>query len=305
MKTIVQTCETECRRLDVFVSNATCLTRTHAQKVIAAGDVAVNGKTVDKCAAEVNVGDEISITLPDDAPLNIAAENIPLDIVYEDSDLAVINKAQGMIVHPTSAIYNGTLVNALLYCMKDLSGINGVLRPGIVHRLDKDTSGLIVVAKNDNAHVNLQQQIQTKHCRRIYLALLEGVIKQDEGYIDKPIGRSRKDRKKMDVVPDGRPAQTYWYVVRRYRNYTLVRFELKTGRTHQIRVHAAKILGHPVVGDYVYGHKDRKWGLAGQLLHAWKLMFTHPATGEEMEFEAPLPDYFVRVLDDIAGTELQ
>ena len=305
MKTIVQTCETECRRLDVFVSNAACLTRTHAQKVIAAGDVAVNGKTVDKCAAEVNVGDEISVTLPDDAPLNIAAENIPLDIVYEDSDLAVINKAQGMIVHPTSAIYNGTLVNALLYCMKDLSGINGVLRPGIVHRLDKDTSGLIVVAKNDNAHVNLQQQIQTKQCRRIYLALLEGVIKQDEGYIDKPIGRSRKDRKKMDVVPDGRPAQTYWYVVRRYRNYTLVRFELKTGRTHQIRVHAAKILGHPVVGDYVYGHKDRKWGLAGQLLHAWKLMFTHPVTGEEMEFEAPLPDYFVRVLDDIAGTELQ
>ena len=305
MKTIVQTCETECRRLDVFVSNAACLTRTHTQKVIAAGDVAVNGKTVDKCAAEVNVGDEISVTLPDDAPLNIAAENIPLDIVYEDSDLAVINKAQGMIVHPTSAIYNGTLVNALLYCMKDLSGINGVLRPGIVHRLDKDTSGLIVVAKNDNAHVNLQQQIQTKQCRRIYLALLEGVIKQDEGYIDKPIGRSRKDRKKMDVVPDGRPAQTYWYVVRRYRNYTLVRFELKTGRTHQIRVHAAKILGHPVVGDYVYGHKDRKWGLAGQLLHAWKLIFTHPATGEEMEFEAPLPDYFVRVLDDIAGTELQ
>lgn len=299
MKTVVQTCDEYCRRLDVFVGNAACLTRTHAQKVIGKGSVTINGKVVKKCATEVNEGDEVIIVLPDDAPLDIVAEDIPLDVVYEDSDLAVINKPQGMIVHPTSSIYTGTLVNALLFRTHDLSGINGVLRPGIVHRLDKDTSGLLVVAKNDNAHVNLQHQIQTKACRRIYWALLEGVVKDDDGMVDKPIGRSKTDRKKMDVVEGGRSALTYWHVIKRYRNYTLVQFELKTGRTHQIRVHAARVMNRPVVGDRTYGHKDTKWGLAGQLLHAKQLIFTHPTTGEEMSFEAPLPDYFVRVLDEL------
>lgn len=304
MKTVCEICDEYCRRLDVFVGNVACLTRTHAQKLIASGGVTVNGKVVTKCAEEVAVGDEVSVTLPDDAPLDIKAENIPLDIVYEDEDLAVINKPQGMIVHPTSNIYTGTLVNALLYCVHDLSGINGVLRPGIVHRLDKDTSGLLVVAKNDFAHVELQRQIQVKTCRRIYLALLEGNLKLDDGFVDKPIGRSKSDRKKMDVVEGGRSALTYYHVLRRYRNYCYVRFELKTGRTHQIRVHAAKVLGHPVVGDVTYWHKDTKWGLKGQLLHAWKLSFVHPRTGQQMEFTAPLPDYFTRVLDDIEPSAL-
>lgn len=302
MKTVAEICDNGYPRLDIFVSNTAKVTRTHAQKLIDEGAVVVNGKTATKCSAEVKEGDEVVVTLPDDAPLDIPAENIPLHIVYEDNDLAVIDKPQGMIVHPTSSVFTGTLVNALLFGIDDLSGINGVLRPGIVHRLDKDTSGLIVIAKNDFAHVELQKQIQVKTCRRIYLALLEGTVKQDDGFVDKPIGRSKRDRKKMDVVEDGRPAQTYYRVLRRYRNYSFVRFELKTGRTHQIRVHAARVLAHPVVADPLYGHKDTKWGLKGQLLHAWKLSFVHPRTGQPMEFCAPLPDYFLSVISNLEPT---
>lgn len=304
MKKLIETCDEFCRRLDLFVSGVADVTRSHAHKLIDQGAVSVNGKVANKSSDSVDVGDEVEIVLPDEQSLDVVAQDIPLDIVYQDSDLAVINKPQGMIVHPTSSVCSGTLVNALLHCMTDLSGINGVLRPGIVHRLDKDTSGLIVVAKNDNAHVKLQQQIQTKTCRRIYLALLEGTLKQDSGFVDKPIGRSKKDRKKMDVVADGRTAQTMWQVVKRYRNYTLVQFELKTGRTHQIRVHAARVLYHPVVGDCTYGKQDKKWGLKGQLLHAQRLLFTHPTTGEQMEFFAPLPDYFQAVLQDLAPQEI-
>ena len=295
MRTIELTCEDDARRLDVFVSENSGLTRSHAQKLISQGNVTVDGRTVNKASTPVKTDSVVSVTLPPDIPLDVLPQNIPLDVVYEDGDLAVINKPQGMTVHPANNVYEGTLVNALLYHVKDLSGINGVLRPGIVHRLDKDTSGLLVIAKNDRAHVELQRQIQEKQCRRIYLALLNGVLKTDNGFVDKPIGRSHTDRKKMDIVADGRNALTYYTVLERFDRYTLTQFELKTGRTHQIRVHA-KYLGHPVVGDKAYGFAKCPWKLDGQLLHAEKLIFTHPTTGEEMSFSAPIPDYFEKIL---------
>ncbi len=296
MKKISLTCLENTRRLDTFVSENCDITRSHAQKLIDESAVVVDGKVVTKPSQAVKQNSIVEVNVPDDIPLDVKAENIPLDIVYQDEDLAVINKPQGMTVHPANNVYSGTLVNALLYNVKDLSGINGVLRPGIVHRLDKDTSGLLVVAKNDVSHVALQKQIQTKKARRIYIALLEGVLKTDSGVVDKPIGRSKTDRKKMDIVPDGRNALTLYTVLKRYKNYTLCRFELKTGRTHQIRVHA-KFLGHPVVGDKTYGYKNCRFTLDGQLLHAQTLIFTHPKTGEEMTFSAPLPNYFQHVLD--------
>lgn len=296
MRTIQLISESQYRRLDAFLAENTNLTRSHIQKVMAEGGVAVDGKVVTKASASVKEDAQIVVTLPDEIPLDIPAQNIPLDIVYQDEHLAVINKPQGMTVHPANNVYTNTLVNALLYHVTDLSGINGVLRPGIVHRLDKDTSGLLVVAKNDVAHVQLQKQIQSKACKRIYLALLEGVLKTDHGIVDAPIGRCPSDRKKMDVVADGRSAQTQYTVVEQFKTHTLVQFELKTGRTHQIRVHAAKCLHHPVVGDKTYGYKTQTFHLDGQLLHAQILSFTHPHTGEQMTFSAPLPDYFQRVL---------
>ena len=299
MKTINLTCDADCRRLDVFIADNSGLTRSHVQKLIDNGKVTVDGKTVNKASSEVKQDSAVTVVLPDETELNVPAQDIPLDIVYEDGDLAVINKQQGLTVHPANGVNTDTLVNALLYRIKDLSGINGVLRPGIVHRLDKDTSGLLVVAKNDFTHVELQKQIQSKQCRRIYLALLEGVVKEDSGVIDKPIGRSYTDRKKMDVVLSGRNAETHFEVLERFAKYTLVRFELKTGRTHQIRVHAAKCMLHPVVGDKTYGYKNCRFNLDGQLLHAQTLIFTHPRTGEEMSFSASLPDYFDRVLNTL------
>ena len=296
MRKIELTAETDARRLDVFVAENSGLTRSHVQKLLEQGAVVVDGKQVVKPSCAVNVGSIVSVTLPDEIPLDVVAQDIPLNVVYEDKDLLVINKPQGMTVHPANNVFTDTLVNALLFHVKDLSGINGVLRPGIVHRLDKDTSGLLVVAKNDAAHVELQRQIQCKECRRIYVALLEGVLKEDVGVVNKPIGRSKSDRKKMDIVLDGRSAQTHYTVLRRYDGYTLCQFELKTGRTHQIRVHA-KYLGHPVVGDKTYGYKNCRWNLDGQLLHAQTLIFTHPTTGKLMQFSAPLPEYFQKVLD--------
>ena len=295
MKTIELVCDNDCRRLDVFIADNSGLTRSHAQKLIDAQLVTVDGVVVSKSSTEVKQDSTVCVQLPPDVSLNIPAENIPLDVVYEDSDLLVINKPQGMTVHPANGVYTGTLVNALLYHVQDLSGINGVLRPGIVHRLDKDTSGLLVVAKNDVAHVELQRQIQSKECKRIYLALLEGNLKTDSGFVDQPIGRSKSDRKKMDVTRDGRSALTFYTVLERFQDYCLVQFELKTGRTHQIRVHA-KFLGHPVVGDKTYGYAKCRWKLDGQLLHAHKLSFTHPTTGELMSFLSPCPDYFEKIL---------
>lgn len=297
MRTISLVCESYYRRLDVFIAENGGLTRNHVQRLIENGAVSVDGRPSKKVSDCVKQDSVVVVTLPDEVELDIPAQDIPLDIIYEDSDIAVINKQQGLTVHPANGVYTDTLVNALLYHIKDLSGINGVLRPGIVHRLDKDTSGLLVIAKNDFAHVELQKQIQSKRCRRIYLALLEGVVKEDKGVIIKPIGRSNSDRKKMDVVTDGRNAETHFEVVERYRNYTLVKFELKTGRTHQIRVHAARCMLHPVVGDKTYGYKNCRFNINGQLLHAQALMFVHPTTGEQLSFTAPLPDYFQRVLE--------
>ena len=282
-------------RLDVFVGEVAQSSRSNAQKRIKNGLVTLNGKTEDKVSRTLKIGDNVGINIVAPEPIELIPQNIPLDIVYQDEYLAVINKQQGLTVHPAGGSYTDTLVNALLYHIKDLSGINGDIRPGIVHRLDKDTSGLMVIAKNDFAHVNLSQQIASKECRRIYYALTEGVFKEDSGIIDQPLFRSKTDRKKIAVDPDGRQAITLFNVVERFSANTLVRFELKTGRTHQIRVHSA-FIGHPIVGDKVYGFKKQRFDLNGQLLHSKEITFTHPKTGESMHFDSELPDYFRRIL---------
>lgn len=288
-------------RADVFLSeNLTGYTRSAVKKLFSGGYVSINGKSA-KPSQAVSAGDVVRATLPAAEEYSAKPENIPLDIIYEDGDVAVVNKPQGMTVHAGNGNTEGTLVNALLYRLDSLSGINGVLRPGIVHRIDKDTSGLLVVAKNDKAHLSLSKQIEEKTCRRTYLALLEGVVKRDGGTVTTYIGRDPSDRIKMAVVsPEkGKLAITDYTVLKRYKeNFTLCRFDLHTGRTHQIRVHA-RHLGYPVVGDPVYGIKKQRFSLNGQLLHAWRLQFTHPATGEEMCFEAPLPDYFKSVLSKL------
>lgn len=288
-------------RADVFLSeNLSGYTRSAVKKLFSGGYVSINGKSA-KPSQAVSAGDVVKATLPDAEEYSAKPENIPLDIIYEDGDVAVVNKPQGMTVHAGNGNTEGTLVNALLYRLDSLSGINGVLRPGIVHRIDKDTSGLLVVAKNDKAHLSLSKQIEEKTCRRTYLALLEGVVKRDGGTVTTYIGRDPSDRIKMAVVsPEkGKLAITDYTVLKRYKeNFTLCRFDLHTGRTHQIRVHARHI-GYPVVGDPVYGIKKQRFSLNGQLLHAWRLQFTHPATGEEMCFEAPLPDYFKSVLSKL------
>lgn len=284
-------------RVDVYLSEQTGLTRSAIKKLTDGGNVIVCGKAV-KAGQLLKSGDEIELIVPDPRPIAARAEDIPIDIVYEDDDIAVVNKQQGMTVHAGNGNYEGTLVNALLFRLHSLSGINGELRPGIVHRIDKDTSGLLVVAKNDRAHLSLSEQIQTKTCAREYLALLEGVVKEDKGHVSTQIGRNPKDRLQMAVLPigQGRNAETDFYVEERFARNTLVRFSLQTGRTHQIRVHA-KYLGYPIVGDPIYGFKKQRFALEGQLLHAFRLTLTHPTTNERMTFEAPLPDYFLRVLE--------
>lgn len=289
-------------RADVFVcEKLDDKTRSAIKKLFDSGLITINGKQA-KASQQICAGDEVTVTLPDAVEYSAKPEDIPIDIIYEDSDIAVVNKPQGMTVHLGNGNVDGTLVNALLYKLDSLSGINGVIRPGIVHRIDKDTSGLLVVAKNDKAHLSLSSQIAEKTCKRTYLALLEGNLKTDSGTVTTYIGRSPNDRVKMAVVsPDkGKLAITDYTVIKRYEGYTLCRFDLKTGRTHQIRVHA-KHLGHPVVGDHVYGIKKQKFKLNGQLLHAAKLTLVHPTTGREMTFEAPLPDYFVEVLNKLGG----
>jgi len=283
------------RRLDVFLAEKTGLTRSGVKKLIDDGLVAVEGKVVKK-AGDYAKG-EVVVTFREPVPISAEGEDIPIDIVYEDEDIVVVNKPQGLVTHPCAGTPNGTLVNALVYRVKDLSAINGVTRPGIVHRLDKDTSGLLVVAKTNAAHLSLSEQIGAKTAGRHYLALVCGNIKEDEGTIDRPIGRSTRDRKLMAIDEKGRRAVTHYFVKERFGDYTLVEFVLETGRTHQIRVHA-KSVNHPVVGDVAYGKKD-DFGLNGQLLHAYKLTLTHPTTGKTMEFYAPLPDYFSAVLDKL------
>lgn len=286
------------KRLDVFLSrNFNTMSRSHVQNIIDTGNVDVNGKAV-KSSYKLKAYDVIDITIPKPKELDIKPENIELDIMYEDSDVIVVNKPQGMVVHPASGVYNGTLVNALLYHCKDLSGINGVTRPGIVHRIDKDTSGILVVAKNDIAHVKLSEQLKNHSMNRIYEALVEGVIKDDNGTIDKPLGRHPVERIKISIVKNGKRAVTHYKVLQRFHGYTYIECKLETGRTHQIRVHMASI-GHPLVGDPVYGYKKQKFSTKGQLLHAKKLGFIHPTTGKYMEFEAPMPEEFACILDKV------
>lgn len=284
-------------RLDVFLSEKLDKTRSAVKKLVDDGEITVGGNKV-KAGRVLKIGEEISVNIPDPVKLDLEAENIPLDIIYQDKDIAIINKPQGMTVHAGNGTHGSTLVNALLYHLDSLSGINGVIRPGIVHRIDKDTSGLLVVAKNDAAHLSLSEQIKNKTCHRIYLALLEGTVKQNDGIIDTFIGRSDKNRTMMAVKDSGRRAVTHFKVLKRYKEFTFAEFKLETGRTHQIRVHC-KYIGHPIVGDPVYGYEKQKFKLNGQLLHAWKLELSHPSTGERMSFEAPLPDYFQAVLQKL------
>ncbi len=284
-------------RLDVLIASQSEWTRSHVRKLIDDGCVSVDGEAIVKSGTVVPSGKEIEVLTEEPVLVSAEPENLPLDIVYEDSDLVVVNKRAGMVTHPCQGTPKGTLVNALCYHVKDLSGINGVFRPGIVHRLDKDTSGLLVVAKNDLSHVSLASQIEKKEAGRYYLALLEGNIKEDNGQIDQPIARSKTDRKKMAVCADGRRALSYYTVLERFGKYTLCEFKLATGRTHQIRVHA-KFMGHPVVGDPVYNGK-KEFDLNGQLLHAYKLELTHPSTGERMTFSCPLPERFENILEKL------
>ncbi len=277
-------------RLDVFLlEQFPEFSRSHIKSMIEKNHVLINQKTAKKAGFLLKGGEEIVVDVVAPEKISTDAQDIPIDIVYEDEDLAVINKPQGLVVHPCSSTKSGTLVNALLFHIKDLSGINGQLRPGIVHRLDKDTSGLLVVAKNDFAHRNLAEQIKTKNAKRDYLAVLEGNLPENEGKIETFLKRDPKDRKKISVQNSGRNAVTHYKVLERFEKCCLVQFSLETGRTHQIRVHA-KYLNHPVVGDKLYGHEVK--GLDGQLLHAFRLSFTHPRTGNQMTFEAPTPKYF-------------
>lgn len=287
-------CETGGERLDVFSAEKIKKSRSHAKKLIDNGFITVNGEK-QKCGYVLKIGDEIEIGEPELKPLDVKPVNIPIEIIYQDDDLAVINKPQGLTVHAGNGTGDDTLVNALLYSLDKLSGINGVLRPGIVHRIDKDTSGLLLVAKNDEAHLSLAEQIEKKTCKRYYLALLHGKVKNDEGRIDNFLGRDPKDRTAFAVLPAGRRAVTDYKVLKRYEGYTLCEFSLWTGRTHQIRVHS-KYLGCPVVGDKTYGPKKCPFDLKGQLLHAYKITFKHPKTGEELTFECDIPDYFKSVL---------
>lgn len=287
-------------RLDAFLARSVPdLSRSAAQKLIVDGLVTRNGKPGKK-NDKLNVGDAVSYEIPEPKAVDIAPKEMPLDIVYEDEDLLVINKPKGLVVHPAAGHQDDTLVNGLLYALgDDLSGINGELRPGIVHRIDKDTSGLLAVAKNDLAHTMLASQLKDHSMARTYEAIVCGVLKEDSGTVDAPIGRHPSDRKKMCVTQrNSKPAVTHWEVVRRYRGYTHIRCKLETGRTHQIRVHMAYI-GHPILGDTVYGHKKPELGQSSQCLHAGVLCFAHPKDGHPVMVFAELPQYFKDVLNKL------
>ena len=291
--------ESKNQRLDAFLaSSLDGLTRSQATRLIESGEVAVNGRAVSK-SYKLAGGEDIAVTLPEPEPVEAVPQDIPLDVVYEDADVIVVNKPSGMVVHPAPGHPDGTLVNALLYhCAGTLSGVGGALRPGIVHRIDRDTSGLIIAAKNDAAHQYLSAQLADHTLARTYECIVVGALREDRGTVNAPIARHPTDRKRMAVVAGGREAVTHWEVIARYPGYTHVRCRLETGRTHQIRVHMAYI-GHPILGDTVYGAKKEVPGLTGQCLHAVGLRFLHPRTHEVMELSCPLPEEFTRMLQKI------
>lgn len=282
-------------RIDRFLADSQDLTRSFLQKILKEGEVIVNGKSV-KANYKLRKGDRIEFEIPEAVEPDIVAEDIPLSILYEDADVLVVDKPKGMVVHPAAGHYSRTLVNAVMYhCKGELSGINGVLRPGIVHRIDRDTTGSIIICKNDMAHNEIARQLKEHSINRRYRAIVTGVLKDKEGTIEGAIGRDKKDRKKMAITADGKPAVTHYRVLQRFKHYTYVECVLETGRTHQIRVHMASI-GHPLLGDEVYGRKSDKYKCEGQCLHAMTLGFHHPRTGEYIEVNAPLPPYFEHLL---------
>lgn len=295
LETVTAEAEDAGTRADVFLAAKLGVSRSNMQKLLEDGRVK-RGEKIIKANYKVRAGEMFVVDIPEPEPIEAVPENIPLDIIYEDDDVVVLNKARGMVVHPAPGNYTGTLVNALLYHCSNLSGINSAIRPGIVHRLDKDTSGIMIVAKNDAAHISLSQQIQSKTAVRTYLAVVRGNIKTDSGTIETQIARDKTDRKKMVVVKEGgRDAITDYEVLERFGKYTLVRCKLRTGRTHQIRVHM-EYLGYPLVGDPKYSPMKTPFGIKGQALHSHTLEFTHPRTGERMKFEAPLPEDMHKII---------
>lgn len=295
LETVTAEAEDAGTRADVFLAAKLGVSRSNMQKLLEDGRVK-RGEKIIKANYKVRAGEMFVVDIPEPEPIEAVPENIPLDIIYEDDDVVVLNKARGMVVHPAPGNYTGTLVNALLYHCSNLSGINSAIRPGIVHRLDKDTSGIMIVAKNDAAHISLSQQIQSKNAVRTYLAVVRGNIKTDSGTIETQIARDKTDRKKMAVVKEGgRDAITDYEVLERFGKYTLVRCKLRTGRTHQIRVHM-EYLGYPLVGDPKYSPMKTPFGIKGQALHSHTLEFTHPRTGERMKFEVPLPEDMHKII---------
>ena len=287
------------KRIDAYISEKEEITRTTAQRLIEDGNILVNGKK-QKSSYKVSIGDIITIEEVEAKPIELKAQDIQIEIIYEDNDIIVVNKPKGMVVHPGNGNPEGTLVNAIMAICKDsLSGIGGEIRPGIVHRLDKDTSGLLIVAKNDKAHVNISEQIKNHEVKKTYIALVRGIIKENEATIDMPIGRSNSDRKKMAVTKNGKNAITHIKVLKRYDNkYTLLEINIETGRTHQIRVHLSHI-GYPIIGDYIYSNGKNEFGVVGQCLHAKRLEFKHPTSGKKIILEASLPEYFENILHEL------
>lgn len=287
------------KRLDAYISSKNEeITRTSAQRLIEEKHILVNGKS-QKVAYKISIGDEILIEEVEAKEIELKAQDIPIEIIYEDKDIVVVNKPKGMVVHPANGNPDGTLVNAIMAkCGETLSGIGGEIRPGIVHRLDKDTSGLLIIAKNDVAHVKLSEQLKNHEIKKTYIALVRGVVKENEATINMPIGRSTSDRKKMAVTKNGKNAVTHIKVLKRYEKYTLLQINIETGRTHQIRVHLSHI-GYPIIGDYIYSNGKNEFGAVGQCLHAQKLEFKHPITDKEMKIEAPLPQYFSDIINKL------
>ena len=284
-------------RLDKAISlKDSMLSRVAVQRLIDEEKILINGKKI-KSSYKLALNDIVTIEKDEPKEVEIKAEDIPLDVVYEDNDILVVNKQKGLVVHPGNGNPDGTLVNAIMnYCKDSLSGIGGAIRPGIVHRIDKDTSGLLIIAKNDEAHINMSEQIKEHKVKKTYIALVRGVVTANQATIDMPISRSTKDRTKMAVSKNGKNAITHFEVLERFKNYTLLKVNIETGRTHQIRVHLAQI-GYPIVGDYVYSNGKNPFGVEGQMLHSYRLEFSHPITNEKLELEAKLPEYFEKVLE--------